>query len=422
MNTILNKTKTSLAILLILTLSIVSCSDDDSPQEEAQLILSTSTTEVETDQEITFEVTANGKKVTDAEIYIDGTAIAGLKHSFTEKGDYFVVAKKGNNTSEALAIAVFKSVYDVYAVGYELNQSYQLTPKYWKNGEAIDLISDNPFIPTSIYVTNNDEVYATGEGFSNNTSIAVYWKNSVETTIESGTSAKSIYVLNNDIYIAGSENNTAKYWKNGEATTLTDGEQETKAKAIFVTEKGDIYVAGDASGGGFVRFGKYWKNGEEISLNDSGSISIESIYVTENDDVYLAGQEFDETKSKYVAKYWKNGKAISLTDGTYSALAKSIYVTNNDVYIVGFETDINYNNIARYWKNGKEIALTDGSKRSEANSIKVTDRGDVYISGFEYNDIYSVAKYWKNGNEVVLTDGENSATSSAIFVVNKKDF
>jgi hypothetical protein len=87
----------------------------------------------------------------------------------------------------------------------------------------------------------------------------------------------SIFVSNNDVYIAGYEDGRAKYWKNGEGIYLDEGAEAT---SIFVLGN-DVYVAG------------YSKD-------------VKYVYTT--------------------AIYWKNGIAVNLTDGTYSAFARSIFV------------------------------------------------------------------------------------------------
>src|SRR5688572_14753754 len=57
------------------------------------------------------------------------------------------------------------------------------------------------------------------------------WKNNTSTSLTTKGTANSVYVSNNDVYVAGSENGKATYWKNGTPVYLADGE----AYSIFVS-------------------------------------------------------------------------------------------------------------------------------------------------------------------------------------------
>lgn len=91
--------KKIIAPMLCLFLALASCSSDDSSggpdgPELEKLVLSTSNSTIVINESVTFEVTLDGKEISDATIYIDGIAINSNSHTFTEKGIFTVIAKK----------------------------------------------------------------------------------------------------------------------------------------------------------------------------------------------------------------------------------------------------------------------------------------------------------------------------------------
>ena len=112
-----------------------------------------------------------------------------------------------------------------------------------------------------------------------------------------------------------------------------------------------------------------------------------SIYVTDNGDVYIAGIV---VLGNPAAVYWKNGVLYELTDGSVPARANSIIVKGNDVYVGGY-----YNNKAVYWKNQTPVYLTDGVWGAEVNSIAISGN-TIYLAGYQRkNTGYDVARCWK---------------------------
>ena len=121
-----------------------------------------------------------------------------------------------------------------------------------------------------------------------------------------------------DVYTAGSESNgtkdVAKVWKNKKAIFKTDGSKNAIARSVYVVGD-DVYVAGGEGG-----VTKVWKNGEELyELADKGSVSCIVVY---NGDVYVAG--FEGEGSNLEPKVWKNGKELySLAN---KGIAQSIFI------------------------------------------------------------------------------------------------
>lgn len=260
-------------------------------------------------------------------------------------------------------------------------------------------------ISSSVF-TVDPSVYVCGEDGDN----ACYWKNGKETILSKG-SARSVYVLDNDIYIAGYIDNgkhtVACYWKNDTLVYLSDGSGDALANAICISDN-DVYVAGYGGNGNYP-MACYWKNGTAIYLTDGTDYAaISSIYVSGNS-VYTAGVEtalngFDK------AKYWKNSKEeeLSITNNISSS-ASSVYVSGNDVYIAGDD-----GNSAVYWENGKETVLNGNGM----GKYVCSSGSDVYIAGEVYDATSSngLAVYWKNGTAIYLTDSKISASANAICI------
>ena len=260
---------------------------------------------------------------------------------------------------------------------------------------------------------------------------AVYWKNDSIIYLPRSDAydawAHSIYVVGNDVYVAGIENTVglksrAVYWKNGKEVRLTDGSKAAYAFSIFVSGN-DVYVAGYETVDDRYPVAKYWKNGVAVSLSGGTSIdngNASSIYVV-GSDVYVAGTKSNEYLGSEYAVYWKNGIAFPLSDSiNHIGYAQSIFVKDNDVYVAGNEKPraLSSRVVSKYWKNGTAVILTDGSKASSANCIYVNSSNDVYVAGFEDDGStgYSVAKYWKNGEAFPLTDATRFASADCIYV------
>ena len=296
---------------------------------------------------------------------------------------------------------------DVYVSGQQEGRAH-----YWKNGIAVNL--PNGTMANSIYVSGND-VYLAGQEYLGGGihQIAKYWKNGISINLTDSISyagANDIYVYGNDTYVAGWESvgiPYAKYWKNGTAVHLPNGGFAT---SIYVLNN-DVFVAGIDTG---QTIAKYWKNGVGINLNTNGSdYSIANdIYVSGND-VFVAGAlgEIIDYGDGYMelilhsAVYWKNGIPVNLPHGTR---ANSIYVSGNDVYVAGQEYNGN-SLLAKYWKNGIPVNLPHGT---QANSIYASGN-DVYVAG----DNNGKAKYWKNGLEVLLSNGPGQTWATNIVVM-----
>jgi hypothetical protein len=263
--------------------------------------------------------------------------------------------------------------------------------------------------------------------------VATIWKNGVAqhlTDKESplGSVIYSLYVSDSDVYAVGFIYNSqeefpihiAATWKNGELTVLTDGTNHAAANSVFVLGN-DVYVAGLVRSTGRTWEARLWKNGEEQTLlQGTKTANANSVFVS-GSDVYVAGSD-EVAPDRYgsswsVATLWKNGVAQNLTDGTALAYATSVFVSDDDVYVVGvgYRERRYGNSIVKLWKNGVEQNLSDGTHDAVAHQVFVSGN-DVYVVGSEYGAQAPVARLWKNGVAHALTDGSRSASAQAVFV------
>lgn len=292
----------------------------------------------------------------------------------------------------------------------------------WNNGNTtiLDIGINGGADAKSIFIKDSD-VYVAGS-FANNSggvysTVAVYWKNGVKTflTYNYYGSAESIFVEGNDVYVAGYENNQAKIWKNGVATILTDAGGHGAAKSVFV-QGSDVYVAGFQyeNQNSLVGIAKLWKNGIATNLTD-GNFDAQAISVFVNGaDVYVVGYEKYEDFT--IAKLWKNGISISLSNNSY-AVASAVFVSGSDVYVVGSERYESewYGFTAKIWKNGEATSLTDGTTNAIATSVYVKG-SDVYVTGYEgFLSENPIAKLWKNSIDTHMPCSNNSLANS-VFV------
>ena len=308
----------------------------------------------------------------------------------------------------------------VYVAGYEFpDRGIPTEAKLWKNGKVTNLTNNTSYAyATSVYVSDND-VYVAGSRYSNiphgNTiylvSYALLWKNGKVQTIGSDfSSATSVFVSNEDVYVTGHE-----------YLIQSSDALKMKSSDFLAFEPNFIYkyqlpietnISIRSSSLDEPRQGvaTIWKNGKAQYLTDGSYLALaNSVYVS-GSDVYVAGWEYNN-QNVSVAKLWKNGKAHNLTDGSYHGSAQSVFVSDNIVYVAG--TD---GNIATLWKNGVAHRLTNGRSLSSAQSIFVSG-DDVYVAGSELNGEEWVAKLWKNGEAQNLTlDGCKSSQAHSVFV------
>ena len=135
---------------------------------------------------------------------------------------------------------------DVYIVGIEYNDT-DVTLCYWKNGQKVTLPSAG-YVMIDDFVVSGSDVYVLGSEFADGTVNHCYWKNGSLTTLSTHcSSANSIFILEEDVYIAGDDEwvlfddppyqfyvSKACYWKNGTKIELSNN---GNANGIVVVKK-----------------------------------------------------------------------------------------------------------------------------------------------------------------------------------------
>ena len=288
----------------------------------------------------------------------------------------------------------------------------------WKNGVQQYLIgTENRTAKAySIYVSGSD-VYAAGEIEG----VATIWKNGEPKYLTGnifGSSANSVYVSGSDIYVAGEErsgdfmnswgqrHSVAKLWKNGIVQNLSDVTKSSTASSVYVSGN-DVYVAGTDEWNVTL-----WKNGEAQFLTRGGANSKYSVYVS-GEDVYVAGIK-DNINAGYGLTVWKNGEAqnLTLSGGSYNNGYHSVFVSNGDVYVAAFKYDEERDlHIATLWKNGVAQNLTDVTDGDSSSESVFVSGCNVYVAGYSVES--EKAMLWKNGEVQILGNG----FAYSVFVV-----
>lgn len=311
---------------------------------------------------------------------------------------------------------VIPTTPDVYVAGYEHTDANK-TAKYWKNGNVVDLLSNNNVITATSIAASGGDVHVVGwDADSSFLARSKYWKNGALQTLLGQYSASvlsKVLLSGSDVYVAGSgldsSGHYAMYWKNGLPVNLNNS-LNGWARDMAIVD-GDVYVTGNASSGpGELAVAKYWKNGVSVQLTSGSEQHYPNGIAVSGDDVHVVGTMNGLHAS--TAKYWKNGLETILSPTSFDSAADDIALLGNDVYIVGSVGDNLGYYTATIWKNGVETALPGGVA---ATGITIVGN-DIYVSGNGLNGGASVAKYWKNGVPVDLTNGALNTIATSIFV------
>lgn len=222
---------------------------------------------------------------------------------------------------------------DVYVVGSQNFLYNNYVAKVWKNGVATTLSTPGADAnPKTIFAVNND-IYIGGYEETGVNRMAMVWKNNIPTNLVGFcfpsssctydySDVRDIFIAGNDVYAVGTSVTgitgqlDSIFWKNGIPTRIN-----IFPHSIFVNNN-DIYIAG--------RYGKaagIWKNGIVTKLSEGiDEAYASSVFVLDND-VYVVGSEKRPgTSVNRIAKYWKNGVVTNLTDGLGIGKAYDIVV------------------------------------------------------------------------------------------------
>ena len=376
------------------------------------------------DTAITGKITlmVNGKLATSSNNLIVQQPDVYVVGNVSNDGQHFVATLWKNGVASILpnpfgaatsqAIKVVISGTDVNVLGYAYNGTF-LLPVVWHNGVPTELFLPGDPIWAGLQLDLiGEDGYEIGVVPVNNVNVAAYSKNSVPVTL-GGTlsSAYSVTVDGNDLYVAGTMMNTgnnfdAVYWKNGSTNILTNPNPGTSAGASKVYISGnDVYVTGNSNSGAVI-----WKNGVATSVPGIGTITD---MVVSGTDYYAIGNGAN------ASAVWKNAVYTSLSNPFGSNLPSNIsqlLSIGNNVYAIGFAATPNHFQ-AVVWKNWMPIVLPNpyGDFISES-LVGATAGTGIYSAGYAKNATTEIAMLWKNGTAVPLgtTSQFSYATGIAI--------
>ena len=302
---------------------------------------------------------------------------------------------------------------DVYVAGFEQHEG-MVTAKYWKNGQAVNLLTSPRSVMATAVTASGGDVYVVGyEIEADASSTGKFWKNGALENFSKDVSAaqlSDVEVFNGDVYVAGvgydGPERFAAYWKNGVSVKLPGF--GGWARSITVSGN-DVYVAGS-----FYQNTRlvpaYWKNGVPTIVGDGTVDGIAYGIAVSGNDVYVVGDEV--VNNLTMSRYWKNDVQVGVTSNKVFSMLSGVAVSNNSVYVVGRE--IAGTSRLLYWNN---ILKTVNGPASYGSAVRIVNN-DVYLSGGFNNGSKDVASYWKNGDQVILSDGTGNATTTSIFVSN----
>ena len=303
------------------------------------------------------------------DVYVGGYVGAmGIGKPAVWKNEVPIILSENNGMIYSLVV----DKGNVYAAGYEKLDTC-VCATLWKDDVVLYSFCGG-FSTTinSVAVSGNGSVYMSGEI----NGVGKVWKDSVEQSGYANLSrAYSIFISDEDVYVAGiSTDIKAVVWKNGtELYTLTVSEYNY-AKSVVVADD-NVYTAvyGVTDEGYLIPH--VFKNDTMLYVLDA-ICPIESssyplgLYVSDNGDIYMAGSD-GEGWGNSVAKLWKNGESVPLDlGGMASTYAFSVFVSGDNVYVVGYEPWSFYK--ALLWKDGK---LTTLPSNGGAYSVFVVKNG-----------------------------------------------
>lgn len=328
----------------------------------------------------------------------------------------------GGSTGE---INLFDDKYDVYITGFEeVDGSSQVV--LWKNGVKVPLNIEGLVSSGGEHVfVEGEDVYVAGKSYNGVDNKMTYWKNGEPHFLETPKviSMYSMSVNNGKVYMVGEAYNdngilNAVYYTDEGVVSLGDTSIETAATSIFI-ENDDIYIAGyeAKNPSNLLRHGVYWKNEVQVEFSHPSDHSQPKGIFVKDGDVYIVGDYYSKRNSIIqTCAIWVND---SIAYHSFVSLYLSrIFVDGGNIYTADGST-------AAYWKNDQKIELpiNKNAVLGSAWSIFAVDN-EVFVAGVEnhgtgYMDRSKMqAKFWRN-NKGMLLDANTRGYAKSIYVVKK---
>lgn len=338
------------------------------------------------------------------DVYIAGYEenAKGIKVAKLWKNSVAYNLTDGGKNGVANSVYVYKN--DVYVAGVDDGATL------WKNGISQKL---GTLEAKSVYVSDNNVYVVGGQPKSY---FSILWKNGIEKKITNQfdfVMANSVFVSDKKVFIAGSEGNdrekVAILWKNGEKYSFSNS-VISSALSVYVSNN-DVYIAGYRYNNHGIQVAALLLNGtEQCFTRTKNHSSANSVFVS-GSDVYVVGYEMEyevsrdykEKRKRYivtsnyiykngVATLWKNGVLQNLTDGKYDAVAYSVFVSEGYT-----EIDDEKMNEQQNIRNSR-IDYPDGSYTIIVYTIEYSD-GSYYIGEFKDDKFHGNGKYFFAGGD-----------------------
>jgi len=299
------------------------------------------------------------------------------------------------SSQKSEAKSVFASGSDVYVAGTEDGH-----PTLWKNGVA-QRLSDGEGQANSVFVSGKN-VYVAGVA-------SVPMTYSVERMIYDPRGYKTMLVAT--LWVNGIEQNLGMLFDDRMRKGILKFDNTySKATSVYVSDN-DIYVAGEEC-----TYLVLWKNDIPKFIDNSNTRG-STVYISgsrsySGDQVFACGGTFGKN---YLWRIDTEGEPREL----YMDMAHSVFVSGKDVYVVGW-ADGRGGVKARLWKNGTSRLLTATHSDAKLFPLSVfASGGDAYVAILEEqkdknNKLISYAALWKNGVSKRLSDKHSQA--NAVFV------
>ena len=323
-----------------------------------------------------------------------------------------------------LAESISVNGKNIYAAGYYIDGYPNGTQyaTYWINGKRI-VLGEGEI--TDIHV-ENDIVYATGldENWE-----AVYWVDGIKTVLDGNdTSSNSIFIHDDNVYVAGRFSNGSCYWKNGVKTNLTTN-ADSEAFGIVVNDNGNVITGGYYMNNHHYLIPARWNGTSRKNLTkpQGGDAEIYDVKLKNNKPVFF-GMTMRQNNMVGLlpkASYWIGNNRIDCENGgtwqnnIYGGEGNGGFVLGDDIYITGHiqhigtvDSDGNPNEAEpgitpHYWINGQIFDLPGGPVFDnywvgEGRDIVAYD-DQIIVGGWASSSSHSqVATLWIDGQLIYL--------------------